>query len=213
MAYKVVPTQITGDYWTAGNNNTYIRDNFRATLPALFTAAGQMVYGTTSTDSFGLLPIGTYPNRLTVNAGATAPEWKTPQAKGILLIDPYIVEEEEVAYDWNNIRFLTKVYDGNDYFQSTDLFNQIKIPSDGIYQVSGFLEVIHNGSGTKIRIGPDDFVISSEEGKSNYLYFCNIKHYSADDLIYCDVYNPGTTVGFEVQPVGNLSVLYLGATT
>jgi hypothetical protein len=46
MSYSVVPTVATGDLWSAANHNTYIRDNFAAGVPDIFTAAGQIVYST-----------------------------------------------------------------------------------------------------------------------------------------------------------------------
>ena len=42
MAYNPVPTVTTGDLWTAANHNTYIRDNFAAGVPDIFTAKGQI---------------------------------------------------------------------------------------------------------------------------------------------------------------------------
>lgn len=45
MAYNIVPTVATGDLWTAAQHNTYIRDNFAAGVPDIFTAAGDLVYG------------------------------------------------------------------------------------------------------------------------------------------------------------------------
>lgn len=43
MAYTAVPTVTTGDLWTAANHNTYIRDNFAASAPDLFTAKGDII--------------------------------------------------------------------------------------------------------------------------------------------------------------------------
>jgi hypothetical protein len=44
MAYSAVPTVTTGDTWSAANHNTYIRDNFAAGVPDIFTAAGDLAY-------------------------------------------------------------------------------------------------------------------------------------------------------------------------
>lgn len=46
MAYTAVPTQNTGDLWTAANHNTYIRDNFAAGVPDIFTAKGDLAVAT-----------------------------------------------------------------------------------------------------------------------------------------------------------------------
>jgi len=46
MAYSVVPTVATGDLWTAANHNTYIRDNFLAGVPGIFTTKGDLAAAT-----------------------------------------------------------------------------------------------------------------------------------------------------------------------
>jgi len=42
MAYNTVPTVTTGDLWTAAMHNTYIKDNFAAGVPAIFTTKGDL---------------------------------------------------------------------------------------------------------------------------------------------------------------------------
>ena len=42
MAYSSVPTVATGDLWTAANHNTYVRDNFAAGVPDIFTTKGDL---------------------------------------------------------------------------------------------------------------------------------------------------------------------------
>ena len=47
MAYTTpVPTKAVGNTWTAAEHNTYIRDNFAASVPDIFTAKGQLPVGT-----------------------------------------------------------------------------------------------------------------------------------------------------------------------
>ena len=48
MAYTPIPTQNTGDLWTAANHNTYIKDNFAAGVPAIFTAKGDLAVASAS---------------------------------------------------------------------------------------------------------------------------------------------------------------------
>ncbi len=43
MAYTAHPTVITGQTWTASNQNTYVRDNFIAGVPDIFTTKGDIV--------------------------------------------------------------------------------------------------------------------------------------------------------------------------
>ena len=55
------------------------------TVATTFDAAGDLVYGT-GADTFTKLSLGTAGKVLTVNSGATAPEWATPSAGGFTLI-------------------------------------------------------------------------------------------------------------------------------
>lgn len=57
MSYTVVPTVATGDVWTASNHNLYIRDNFRATIPDVITAKGDLIIGD-GANTLALLPVG-----------------------------------------------------------------------------------------------------------------------------------------------------------
>jgi len=164
------------------------------------------------------LTIGTYPNRLTVNAGATAPEWVTPQSNGILLTNTTLANAP-VSDDWFPVTFTTKVYDGGGYYNSTDTYNQIKIPADGIYQTSGYVKVglgIYNQGTPKARIGPDDHLVWSAKGSVNggnpIGTFCIVRRYATDDLIYLELYNPTAAASFSFYEA-RLSVHYLGVST
>ena len=55
------------------------------TVATAFDAAGDLVYGT-GADTFTKLSLGTANQVLSVNSGATAPEWKTPSAGGMTVI-------------------------------------------------------------------------------------------------------------------------------
>lgn len=79
MAYSVVPTVATGDLWTASNHNTYIRDNFAAGVPGLFSAAGDLIYGT-GMQAAAKLSIGTQGKILKVLSSGL-PGWGGPQIK------------------------------------------------------------------------------------------------------------------------------------
>lgn len=79
MAFSVVPTVATGDLWTAANHNTYIRDNFAAGVPALFTAAGDLAIGS-GVGSAAQLPVGAQGKLLKVLSSGL-PGWGGPQIK------------------------------------------------------------------------------------------------------------------------------------
>jgi len=72
MVYNPVPTVATGDLWTASNHNTYIRDNFAASIPDIFQAAGDLVYASAA-DAAARLPIGS--NGLLLSIVNGLPSW------------------------------------------------------------------------------------------------------------------------------------------
>ncbi len=68
MAYTAVPTQNTGDLWTAANHNTYIRDNFAAGVPDILTAKGDIA-AATAANAASPLAVGTDGQVLTADSG------------------------------------------------------------------------------------------------------------------------------------------------
>jgi len=70
MTYSPVPTVATGDLWTASNHNTYIRDNFAAGVPGLFTTKGDMAVASASQIA-ARLGIGSNGQVLTPDSGQT----------------------------------------------------------------------------------------------------------------------------------------------
>jgi hypothetical protein len=71
MSYNAVPTVTTGDTWSAANHNTYIRDNFAAGVPDIFTAAGDIAYATAA-NAASALAIGSSDSLLTIQGGLPA---------------------------------------------------------------------------------------------------------------------------------------------
>lgn len=57
MSYTAMPTQSTGDTWTADSNNTYVRDNFAAGIPHFFDAKGDLAIAS-ALDTAVRLPVG-----------------------------------------------------------------------------------------------------------------------------------------------------------
>jgi hypothetical protein len=76
MAYTAVPTASTGQAaWNASYVNTYIRDNFAAGVPDVFTAKGDLAVATAA-DTAGVLALGTDGFILTADsAQATGLKW------------------------------------------------------------------------------------------------------------------------------------------
>jgi hypothetical protein len=65
---------LTGDSWSASQHNTYIKDNFAAGVPDIFTTAGDIVYGTAA-NTAARLGIGSTSDILSVAAGI--PAWQS----------------------------------------------------------------------------------------------------------------------------------------
>lgn len=81
MAYASPSTRTTGDLITAAIWNQDIVANSQASVPDIFTTAGDTVYGTAA-DTATRLAIGSAFQTYRTNSGATAPEW----AGGLSLI-------------------------------------------------------------------------------------------------------------------------------
>jgi len=46
MVYTIVPEVEEGDSWTAKDMNTYVKDNFAACVPDIFTTKGDIAVAT-----------------------------------------------------------------------------------------------------------------------------------------------------------------------
>lgn len=135
MAYNAVPTAVTGDLWTAANHNTYIKDNFAAGVPDIFTAQGDLTFAT-GANAASPLAIGAAGHGLFVNDGATAPEWRSTLIGCGLSVT---TDQTITAGSTNTVSFDTENYDTNDLWSSSDP-DGIVIPRDGIYQCSGIID-------------------------------------------------------------------------
>jgi hypothetical protein len=87
MAYSSVPTVATGDLWTAANHNTYIRDNFAAGIPDIFTTKGDLGVAS-GPDVVIRLPVGSDGQILKAASGQSAGvQWVNSDAGFEFLID------------------------------------------------------------------------------------------------------------------------------
>lgn len=100
MAYTPVPTVATGDIWTAANHNTYIRDNFAAGVPGMFTSKGDIAVATASQTA----------TRLAAGPDGAILTTDASQASGLLwlggglhLINEVVLASPAAAITFNNI--------------------------------------------------------------------------------------------------------------
>lgn len=70
MSYTAVPTQNIGDEWTAAEHNTYVRDNFAAGIPDIFTTKGDLA-AASAADVAGRLGVGANGTSLLADSGET----------------------------------------------------------------------------------------------------------------------------------------------
>ncbi len=107
MAYNAVPTQNTGDEWSAAEHNTYVKDNFAAGVPDIFTTKGDIA-AATAANAASRLGVGADGTVLMASsAAATGLAWtvmpmahyKTNAGQSIASADYYIINYEDLVYD------------------------------------------------------------------------------------------------------------------
>lgn len=214
MAYSVVPTVISGDSWTAGNQNTYVRDNFKAGIPDIFTAAGDIAYGTAENAATNLA-LSAARKRLLVNEDGTGVEWR-----GIIGCQVSIAGSFKFTRDTTVIPGKVS-FDAEDYDTSNmwDISNPdaIIIPYNGVYRISGMINYTQTSGGAnqelKVTIGPNDKRIFWRRVIniiSGYYGFNYVGVFNAGDDVYLrvTVYN---SVGYPQEGRGTYySINYIG---
>lgn len=179
MAYTALATAVTGDLWTAANHNTYIKDNFAVSVPDIFTAFGDIPYGT-GENTADILAIGTARQVLMVNAAGNAPEWSSPLFGCGLSVT---TDQTITAGSTNTVSFDTENYDTSSFWSSSDS-DGIVIPWDGVYQCSGFI----------------NWGIPAEQINANlFIGATQIHHISVNQTTYLEVSNFTYTARFSAN--------------
>lgn len=207
MAYSAVPTYVTGDLFSAANANTYWRDNFAAGVPDIFTAAGDIAYGTAA-NAASPLAIGDAYRVLSVNSAGNGIEW----GYGILGcclevttdMDITTTTEQKVAFD-------TEVYDTNSMFSSTDS-DAVIIPRDGIYQCAGYVQFDdYNAASEYVYVGGQQVAfVQTANSQMGAISFCYINRFDADEDVYLSVMTGDASIDVLRACY---SVTYLGVST
>jgi len=214
MAYTSLPTFITGDLFTAANANTYWRDNFEAGAPGIFAAAGDLVYATAA-DTGAALTLGSAGEYLTVNAGATAPEWRNifSGCHVSMTTDQTIATQE-----YTKVVFDTEVYDTDSYW-STDNTDAVTIPIDGVYQCSGTVswDTVPSTSSNEIQVAVrvGSTIVNTMMTLKGYTYtqsWCYITRFAASADANLQVWFIGMPEDLDIT-AADYQVTYLGAST
>lgn len=111
MAYTPVPTKNTGDLWSADDNNTYIRDNFAAGVPDIFTAKGDLAVATAA-DTATRLALGSTGQFLIADSSRTCGVKWGAAGTGTIYIRYKVNAVQSIANNTGVIlNFGTKVFD------------------------------------------------------------------------------------------------------
>lgn len=110
MAYSAVPIVATGDLWTAANHNTYIRDNFAAGVPDIFTTKGDLAVASAA-DVANRLGVGTNGQMLIADSAQTLGiKWSSlptifPTARAYLSSSQSIPNNADTLIQYGNESF------------------------------------------------------------------------------------------------------------
>lgn len=135
MAYTPVPEKNTGDTWTAADHNTYVRDNFAAGVPDIFTAKGDLA-AATAADVAGVLAIGADGALLTAAAAqATGLSWATPNTARVYAKYKVSATRALANATATIVNFDTSVFDTNSAV-TTGAAWKFTAPTTGYYAVA-----------------------------------------------------------------------------
>lgn len=117
------------------------------------TTTGAIAYRSATANVNTALPIGTAGQVLTVNSGATAPEWATPSAGGGFVGVALVKTSTQSASNGTEtaITFTSETYDTNAFHDNSTNTSRITIPSgkNGKYLFTGCYSFAQNASGVR----------------------------------------------------------------
>jgi hypothetical protein len=188
------------------------------------TTAGDIIYRNATVPT--RLGIGTAGQVLTVNSGATAPEWATP-AGGSTFAGCRVTNTTNISIANNTdtaLTFNTETYDTNAFHDTSTNTSRLTIPAGkaGYYQINA--NILWAGNGTGIR----DFNIYKNGVRANYLTMSgqatNSQGFAMSTILYgavadyFEIYvfqNSGGALNIQTNAVGagatSFSIGYLGA--
>jgi len=114
MAYNAIPTITTGDVATASWGNTYLKDNFAAGVPDIFTADGEVAIGT-GANAAEAVAILDSSNRLTHEyggmefdaSGVTTGDTVVGQSSGVIGLETAMTQGQAEAGSDTQVRGVT----------------------------------------------------------------------------------------------------------
>ena len=145
MAYSAVPTVATGDLWTASNHNTYIRDNFAAGVPDIFTTKGDIAVAS-GPDAASRIGVGANNNVLMADSAQTnGIKWapiSMPAGKCWRSSNQTIANNTYTV-----ITFTNEEFDTGNFINLGTYNSRITIPENGYFLIIGHIEfALYNGT-------------------------------------------------------------------
>lgn len=209
MAYNALATAVTGDLWTAANHNTYIKDNFAAGVPDIFTAAGDIPYAS-GANAAAVLAIGSPKEVLTVNAAGTSIEWGNKFSG--CSVQRAAVQSISGGSD-TKIVFDTQTFDTDGYW-TTDNTDAITTPWAGVYECSGFVSFAAStdAGGVFERIKIAGTAVALSDGNSStdtVINFCYTGVFAASADLFLQVFQNGVSA---INATADYQVTFLGTT-
>jgi hypothetical protein len=194
-------------------------------MATAITTEGDLIKGTGS-GTFDRLGIGTAGQVLTVNSGATAPEWATPAAGSTLVgCSVYkITTAQSVANDTlTAITYGAETFDTDGFHDNTTNNSRITIPSGkgGNYLLYGLITFAANSSGQRsaaFRLNGttnivNAFSVNPTSAASFRLSTLTICTLTAGDYVeFCGEQNTGGSLNASFGPAdSSFAAIYLGA--
>ena len=139
MTYSLVPTKVDGDLAPSADDfNTYIKDNFAASVPDIFTAKGDLVAGTAARAAARLAAGANDTQLVPDSSQATGLAWLS-----LIAAQVYHDNLQQFITDTPTlIIFPTEIFDtGGDFASNTFTCDRV-----GYYLVTGFLQDWQSGA-------------------------------------------------------------------
>jgi len=134
MAYNPLPSVTTGDLWTASNHNTYIRDNFAAGVPDIFTAKGDLAIAS-GANAAGRLGVGSNGKVMIASSSeALGIKWINGFSTGKISRS---TTQTLTAGAQTKVQFVNEEFDTENYFTLGSSNTRCTIPVSGIYLFVG----------------------------------------------------------------------------
>jgi hypothetical protein len=164
MSYSAVPTVATGDNWSASDHNTYVKDNFAAGIPDIFTAAGDIGYAS-GADAATRLAIGTAGQLLVSNG--SAPTWNGHNGCSLTRTSAQTISNASAT----DILWDSENFDTDGFHSTSTNTDRIVIPTglDGYYWVFALVQYDGDSTGsreTKLKLNGTAISFYASEGEA-----------------------------------------------